>query len=118
MPNPESKHIPPWAERQRAGDLRWISENIDVFWTAARAGFEELGRGAIVVDTTVLPPGASGHPFGFMPQEMVELVGDEDAIRMVAEYEPVTEIVTVLLKSEERVSTYRVQVLGQAKGRR
>jgi len=102
--------FPAWAQRERAGDLAWIRENLHVFWPAAQRACEELGRGAIVVDTTSRPTG-EGHPFGYFPQEKVEQTGDEDAQRMVREYEPSWEIVAVLLKTEERTSTYRVGIV-------
>lgn len=104
------KRLPEWAERERAGDLEWIGENLHVFWPVAQQAYEELGRGAIVVDITSRPTG-EGHPFGYFPQEAIEEQGDEDAIRMVVEYDPTWEMVTVLLKTEDRVSTYRVGVL-------
>jgi len=110
MPDPERKHFPFWAERERAADLAWIAENMHVFWPAAQSAYNEMGRGAIVVDTTVRPTG-QGHPFGYFPQEMVEQTDDEDVQRMVREYDPAQEIVVVLLKSQDRVSTYRVRLL-------
>ena len=103
----DRKRFPAWAERERTGDLAWIRENFHVFWPAAQMGYEELGRGAIVVDTTSRPTGA-GHPFGYLPREKVEETGDEDAQRMVREYDPTWEMVTVLLKPHDRVSVYRV----------
>ena len=106
----DRRHFPAWAERGRAGDLAWIGENLHVFWPAAQMGYEELGRGAIVVDTTSRPTG-KGHPFGYLPQEKVEESGDEDAQRMVGEYDPTWEMVTVLLKTDDRVSAYRVGVI-------
>ena len=48
---PENKKIPDWAHRERQADLDWIAENLDVFWTAATAAFEDIGRGAIVIGT-------------------------------------------------------------------
>ena len=110
MTKSERGLFPAWAEKDRAGDLAWIRENLHVFWPAAQQGQEEFGRGAIVVDTTLRPTG-EGHPFGYLPQQKVEEVGDEDAQRMVREYDPGWEMVTVLLKPHDRVSVYRVGVL-------
>jgi hypothetical protein len=81
-----------------------------VFWPAARQGYETLGRGAIVVDTTSRPTG-EGHPFGYIPREVVEEQGDEDTQRLVREYDPPTEFVSVLLKTQDRVSSYRLRVI-------
>ena len=90
--------------------MSWIGENLHVLWPLAKQAYDEIGRGAVVVDTTVRPAGL-GHPFGYFPREMVEEYGDEDALRMALEYDPTWEMVTVLLKTENRSSTYRVGVL-------
>jgi hypothetical protein len=102
--------LPEWVERERMGDLAWIGENMHVFWPIAQQGYETLGRGAIVVDTTSRPTG-EGHPFGYFPREVIEEKGDEDTQRLVREYDPPTEFVSVLLKTQERVSSYRLRVI-------
>ena len=91
--------------------MTWIAENLHLFWPAAQAAYAELGRGAITVDTTDSSSG-TGHPDRYLTQEQLNRLGDNDASRMVAEYEPNWELVTMLLKSEERVSTYRIGVPG------
>jgi hypothetical protein len=109
---PEQRHdpgLPDWARRERQGDLVWISENLDVFWPIAQVAFVDAGRGAIVVDMTSQPGGKSkGHPFGYFPQAVVETGDDEDIKRMVRAYDPAQELVIMLMKSENRTSTYRV----------
>ena len=105
--SPERRKIPGWARKERIGDLGWIAENLHIFWPAAEDSFKELGRGAIVVDITSRPTG-EGNPFGYLSQEMLEEEDDEDIQRMVREYDPEREFVVVLLKSENRTSTYRV----------
>ncbi|HEX9870552.1 MAG TPA: hypothetical protein VGC99_18555 [Candidatus Tectomicrobia bacterium] len=65
--------------------------------------------GALVVDTTVRPTGA-GHPFGYVSQEQVRQFGSKDEIRMVTVYDPSWEMVIVLLKPRDRISSYRVGV--------
>jgi hypothetical protein len=62
---PENHDIPDWAQRERQADFAWISENLDLFWTAATGAFEGMGRGAIFVDTTVQPIPGTGHPFAY-----------------------------------------------------
>jgi hypothetical protein len=52
-----------------------------------------------------------GNPFAYASQEQVEAGGDEDAKRMVTQYDPTHELILVLLKSGDRTSTYRVGVL-------
>jgi len=89
--------------------MKWIKENLHVFLSAATAAFAEYGRGAIVVDTTSRPTG-EGHPFGYFPQEIVEEGDDEDIKRMVKEYDPEKDIVIVMLKPDDKMSTYRVKL--------
>ena len=74
----------------------------------ATAAFVKQGRGAIVVDTTSQPTG-EGNPFGYFPQSVVEERDDEDIKRIVREYDPDREFVVVMLKPDDRTSTYRVQ---------
>jgi hypothetical protein len=111
MPEREHQRIPEWAERERASDLAWITENVAVFWSAAQLGFDQLGRGAVVVDTTTRTVEEERHPFVYFPQQMFEQEGDQDTRRLVREYEPPSEFVTVLLKTRERVSSYRLRVI-------
>jgi hypothetical protein len=111
MPKREQgRRMPAWAERERTSDMAWLAENLYVLWPAAQAAYSEHGRGAVTVDTTVHPPGASGHPFWYMTQEQLIDLGDPDILRMVAEYDPSWELVATLLKVQERTSTYRVGV--------
>ncbi len=60
------------------------------------------------MDTTSRPTG-EGNPFGYFVQEIVEQEDDEDIKRMVREYNPNEELVIVLIKSQDRTSTYRVR---------
>jgi hypothetical protein len=90
---PENNGIPAWAHQERQGNPAWIRENLNAFWTAASAAFEDAGRGVIVVDTTSQPVPGAGHPFGYFPQEHVERFGDGDFNRMMAEYDPAQEFV-------------------------
>jgi hypothetical protein len=109
---PENRSIPDWAHRERQADSDWIRENLNAFWTAANAAFDNTGRGVIVVDTTSQPVPGAGHPFGYFAQEHVETFGNEDVNRMMAEYDPAQEFVLVLLKPRDRTSTYRRRMPG------
>jgi len=104
---PEHRNIPDWAQQARQADLDWISHNLDVFRATADLAFEDDGRGAIFVDTTIEPVPGAGRPFAYLSQEHVEEFGCEDARRMVVEYDPAHELVLVRLKSDDRTSTYR-----------
>ena len=117
MPKGERRpQFPRWAEQERSSDLAWLVENLPLFWPVAQAGYTEFGRGAIVVDTT-LQPTDGGHPFGYFTQAQITEYGGEDEQRMVTEYDPEWELVTVLLKKRERVSSYRIGVPGPASRR-
>jgi hypothetical protein len=93
--------------------MAWLRENLHMFWPLAQLGYQEVGRGAIVVDTTetVTHAGGVGHPTGYLDQETIAQQGDEDTQRLVGEYEPTEEFVSVLLKPQDRQSTYRAQVV-------
>ena len=107
----EPDELPEWAREERQSDIAWIRENMLLFCEAAQSAFRGGGRGAIVVDTTSLPVEGMGHPFGYYLQQTIEGIDDEDVKRMVEEYEPEREFVLVLLKPEERTSSYRVQAV-------
>jgi hypothetical protein len=65
--------------------------NHDGLDLVAAGGVDQVGynvaRRAIVVDTTSRPT-VEGNPFVYFPQELIEQQGDEDAQRMVREYDP------------------------------
>lgn len=107
MTGKERSPIPRWAERERSSDLQWIVENMYVLWPAAQNAYASKGRGALVVDLTTLM--GTGHPFLYSPKADIVEHADTDALRMVTQYDPQRELVIILLKSEERSSTYRLQ---------
>ena len=102
--------MPEWAQRERQGDFEWITENLDSFWPLAKSEYEQIGRGVIVVDTTSRPTG-EGHPYGYVTLAEVEQHGLADTSSMIEEYDPESEFVIVLWKSEDRISTYRIKPL-------
>jgi hypothetical protein len=104
----EQQGIPDWARRERLRDMDWIAENFHVFSPAATASFQEQGRGALVVDTTQRPTGV-GHPFGYFSESFFEERDDPDVKRMIKQYDPEKEFVVLMLKQQDRMSTYRVQ---------
>lgn len=104
------KPRPAWAEKDRDQDMALIQDNAEVFQIASASAFIEVGRGAVVVETTILEED-EWHPFAYYPQEVVDLDFDEDTQRMVQEYEPFEEFVIVLLKPEERTSTSRIRTI-------
>ena len=110
MPECERRpEVPRWAKRERTEDLAWIGENLQGFWEVARSGYESEGRGALVIDMVAMATG-TGHQFGYVSQEQIRQFGGKDEIRMVAAYDPSWELVIVLLKPRDRISSYRVGV--------
>ncbi len=107
--SPETKQIPDWATQERQQDMAWIGENLNLFWQTASMGARLVGRGAIFVDVEARPMG-SGNLFSYFTQTDIEQYEDEDINRLVAQYEPDTELVVVLLKPEQRTSSYRVRL--------
>jgi len=111
----DRQQIPDWARRERLGasqaprDFEWIGENLDNFWPFARYACRELGRGAIVVDTTLQPAEEGGHPFGYLSGDDLAQFNDQDTTRMVMEYDPESEFVILLWKPDDRTSTYRIK---------
>jgi hypothetical protein len=112
---PERRDIPAWARQERERDFGWIQENLQVFEWASKTSYESSGRGALVVDTTIQPIPGRGHPFVYFSQEQFEDNDDEDTKRIVQEYDPEKEFVVVLIKADNRTSTYRVQPLAGGK---
>lgn len=107
----ERERIPEWAERERTRDLAWIRENLEVLWSAAERGYQALGKGVLVVDTlTVVREGErAGNPLFYVPQGAAEDQAWGEVRRMLTEYDPSWELVTVLLK-KQRESAYRIGV--------
>lgn len=106
--NPEAKQIPTWAEQERETDLAWIQKNLDRFWETASGLAQSWGRGAIVVDAAVKPLG-KGNLYTYFAQEDINRYEDEEIERLVAQYEPAEEVVVVLLKPDERYSSYQLR---------
>ena len=73
MPRVENKRIPAWERPERQRDFVWIEENVAAFWLIAIAACQASGRGAIVVNATILPLPGRGNPAGYVPQGETEL---------------------------------------------
>lgn len=104
------KDIPGWAHQERETDSAWIQANLALFFPLATMAFSEHGRGAVVVDTTMQKP-EQGHPSGYVPQELLAELHDNDIDRLVREYEPENEFVMLLWKTGDKTSAYRVRPL-------
>ena len=105
------KH-PAWAQRERPSDTAWVQENLHVLWPAAEQSFKEKGRGAVIVDTTVVGIHATGvgNPMYYLAEAEIDRLNNADALRMVREYDPSWELVIGLLRPKERESFYRIGI--------
>ena len=105
---PEKNNLPAWAERERWSDLAWIAANLPNFWSAAILAYQDLGRGAIVVETNFRVP-QGGHPIAYLTEDQIARYEDEDINRLVKGYTPEEELVVILLKERQRTSAYRLR---------
>ncbi len=114
MPEGERKsYISPLDEQERLRDMAWLNENLQVFWPLVQTAYQEMGRGAIVADLTVYLEGG-GYPIAYCSQEVIVAIGDIDASRMVEQYVPDSQFITMLFKAEGRISTYCIGVHEQS----
>lgn len=99
----------------------WIQANTYLFDPLARAGFESVGRGAVLVNIMELilrRHSEEGHPFNYHASNEAWLEADEfsepelqaQVRQSITEYVPEQEFVLVLLK-DERSSVHHVPLL-------
>jgi hypothetical protein len=105
-------------EPQLTPDESFMEEYGHVLWPAAKIGFEQSGRGALMVDTTVHKQAQapdSANPFirfGYMCFESVKNLDDQNLTLQVLTYDPRTEFVAVLVRPDATTS-YLVGVLAE-----
>ena len=104
----DRNNLPVWAERERWNDLAWIAANLPNFWSAAILAYQDLGRGAIVVETNFRVP-QGGHPIAYLTEDQIARYEDEGINRLVKGYTPEEELVVILLKEQQRTSAYRLR---------
>ena len=105
---PEKTNLPAWAERERWNDLAWISTKLPNFSSAAILAYQELGRGAIVIETNFRVRDG-GHPAAYLTEEQIAGYDDEAINRLITGYTPEEELVVILLKEQQRTSAYRLR---------
>ena len=91
-------------------DLDWIIHNLIVFAPVAAAGYREFGRGALIVDMSA-GFGNDGYPFSYFTQKELSLHEDEEIDTLITAYDPLEELVIILLEGEQRSRSYRVRTL-------
>ena len=96
--------------KERWVDLDWIIHNLIVFAPAAESGHREFGRGALIVDTSAHHE-AETYPFAYFPQEKIVTFADKDINQQIAAYDPLEELVIILLKPEQPPRSYCVRTV-------
>ena len=91
-------------------DLDWIIHNLIVFAPAAASGHREFGRGTLIVDTSFEHENET-CPFAYFPQEEIACYEDNELNQMVATYDPLEELVIILLKAEQLPRSYLVRTV-------
>lgn len=104
----ERQDIPNWAKEERVKDVRWIIQNLPIFWSIASVSFEYQGRGLVYVDAT-LQPAKKSYPFYYLPRRIIDEQSDEKVQHMVRDYDPIREFVIMLQKTDVKSSTYRIK---------
>ena len=74
----------------------------------ALAEYNEQGPGIIIVHTFQFQD-EGGHPYGYLPQTIVEKFGKAEITQKVREYDPQSEAIIMLLNSDYKESSYRVK---------
>ena len=100
--------------KERWVDLDWIIHNLIVFAPAAESGHRESGRGALIVDMSTAF-GDNGYPFSYFTQDEITHYKDKDINQMINAYDPLEELVIILLQGEQRSSSYRVRTMPDLK---
>jgi len=113
---PENKQITAWAREEHQEDLSWIQANQDVFFLAAGVAHEDGGLGAVAADTTRQLVRGLDHPFGCFSHEQAEETADDGAKWFVRDYNPTQEIARILLKQEDRTSTFHNHAIPPEEG--
>ena len=95
----------------RDQDIAFILENWPQIAAAAWAGWLAHGRGETIIDArqTYQVAGGLGHAIAYVPAELVKVPTDA---RMVAEYDPASEVVVCIIQANESEDTYRLAVPG------
>ena len=73
-----------------------------VNWRVSQRGEPSLCRGAIAIDTTSRPK-EECTPFVYVPKTELEQMEDDEALRIVQAYNPIWELVVMLLRRKGKI---------------
>lgn len=105
----ESVLLTDWGELEQQADLGWIDQNLTTLASFAMTEHEEQGNGLIMVNTAERSA-EHGHFYSFLPQAIIEEFESDDPKALVRDYDPQTQIVVMLVKSNAYISSYLVNV--------
>lgn len=104
------------SELQHVQEIAWLKDNLAAFWTAAYEGYQERGRGALIIDTRTTPLGEE-TPFYYITQDIID-AQPNDASQLLAswldDYEPGQQIVVVFVRpgqGDTRYSLFQLELI-------
>jgi hypothetical protein len=97
-------------EKEGFEDAALIAQQVSVLFATAQLWYATTGRGIVVVDAT-LQLGKAFPALSYFGAAEVLHVGKAEMCRIVREYDPGCEVVVVLLKQANQMSTYTMTVL-------
>ena len=93
---------------QREGDLQLIRDSWSTLWNGGHQQYRATGRGALIIMADKPPAPDKGYPIYWLSAAQLKTVGDPDAVRMTAKYNPRQEIVIVIDHGRGGSSVYQV----------
>lgn len=104
----ENIELTDWTSKEYEADRTWIDENLPVLRNAALSEYDEIGPGAVFIDTREYDEGKNSHPFYYLSQANIEELENEETKQVISEYSPNQELVIVLIKTGERECVYKI----------
>jgi hypothetical protein len=98
------KQMPDEAKRNR--HLNYIKEHWTALTQFAREGFQESGRGAVVIISAGMNPSHAGTQAKYLTIADIRLIGDPTIASQVEKYNPQTQIVFGILEPDGSQSSY------------
>lgn len=96
------------SELQHAQEMAWLKDNFAAFWITAYGGYQEQGRGALIIDTRTTPLGEE-TPFYYITQDIIDAQPDDTSQRLASwldEYTPEQQMVVVFVRPGEGDTRY------------
>ena len=108
---PES-NTPAAVHLETEKDLFWIQNHASILSTKACGWFKLVGRGGILVDAAAKPLGDESL-FTYLDRDEFGRFNDEEINLVLETYEPSEEFVLVMLRPQDMLNHYRIQIPNQ-----